>query len=253
MKELYGVIGYTDVPEEVIHGSLNDIRTSVEFLVPWYGIKPIPSSLVAVYDWMIDNGANYEVVAIADGSPCPRALREKASLVSEVDSPSEEIIDRLYKALPAGFALISWDEESPENSMATATTCIIKGIPALELTAGLVPIILEEEVEFEKSVAEVKIEGIDNLDPKDWDQETLNIMPASSVKKLARDAGYTVKTKDEAIKALKGKAYVVASDRDEVIGKISISLADGSELLFSVNQKLLKEIMDVVVKHQNSM
>lgn len=252
MKELYGVLGYSNVPEEVIHGSLNDIKTKVDYLVPWYGIKPIPPSLVAIYDWMLDNGASYEVIAISDGAPCPKALREGASKVSEADNPSEEIIDRLQKAYPAGFALISWDEDDPHNSMATATTCIRKGIPSLEITSGLAPIILEEEVTFEKSVEEVSIEGIEKIDPKDWDQETLDIMPAASVKKMARDAGFDVKTKDDAIKALKGKSYVVEAGPDGAIGKISITLTDGSELLFSVNQKLLKDILDVVVKSQSS-
>lgn len=256
MKELYGVLGYTDTPAEVIHESLNDIRTKVDYLIPWYGIKPIPPALVAVYDWMLDNEASYEVIASNEGVPCPKALRAGATKVEEVDDASREIIRRLAEAVPSGFALIMWDELDPEGSMALAVTCITEKIPALELTAGLAPIIMDEdevEIAIEFDEPQIDLKDLPPIDPADWDEETLDIMPAASVKKMARDAGHSVKTKAEAISALKGKSATVVADETGAIGKISITLSDGSELLFSVNQKLLKEILDVVVKYQSSM
>lgn len=255
MKELYGVLGYANAPAEVIQGSLDDIKTTVDYLVPWYGIKPIPTALVAVYDWMLDNEATYDVFAIDEGAPCPKALREGARTIEEVADPSHEIIERLVEASPSGFALIMWDEEDPDSSMATAVTCIQEEIPALELTAGLTPIIMDDdEIEIAVIFDEppVDLKDMPPIDPTDWDEETLDVMPAASVKRMARDAGHDVKTKAEAIQAIKGKK-TVDTDSDTTIGKISISMSDGSELTFSTNQKLLKEILDLVVKSQSSM
>lgn len=254
MKELYGVLGYTDAPEEVIHGSLNDLKTTVDYLVPWYGVKPIPTALVAVYDWMLDNGASYEILAINDGTPCPKVLREGARNIEEVADPSKEIINRLIEASPAGFALIMWDEQNPVDSVSLAVTCIREAIPSLELTSGLTPIVLDEDeieigIEFEDP--QISIESLPPIGPADWDEETLDVMPASSVKRMARDAGHNVKTKAEAISALKGKSTKVEAGPDGAIGKIVVTLSDGSELSFSTNQKLLKEILDLVVKYQN--
>lgn len=250
MKELYGILGGADVPTEVIHESLNDIQTKVKYLVPWYGVKPIPPSLIAVYDWLLDNEADYEVLANVEGSACPKALREGAHKVFESDDPSKEIIERLEDATPAGFALIIWDEDQPIDSMALAVTCIKKEIPALELTAGLSPIIMDDdELEIELENETVDVSDLPKIDPAEWDRETLDIMPASSVKRLARDAGHDVKTKAEAIHALKGGA-VESTPSGEEIGSILILMADGTELGFSMNKKLLKEIMDLVVKSQ---
>lgn len=256
MKELYGVVGYADAPEEVIHGSLNDLKTTVNYVIPWYGIKPIPPALVAVYDWMIDNGASYEVVASTEGTPCPKIIRENASTVHTSEHPSSEIIEFLAEASPAGFALVMWNQDDPEDSLSIASACISRGIPTLELTAGLSPIIMDEdEVEivtiFEEDPVDLK--DMPKIDPTEWDEETLDIMPAASVKKMARDAGHNVKTKSEAIRALKGKSAIVEQDENGVIGGIIITLSDGSQLSFSVNQKLLKEVLDVVVKYQSSM
>lgn len=258
MKELYGVLGGADAPTEVIHEALDDIKTTVNYVIPWYGVKPIPPSLVAVYDWMIDNEATYEVVSASDGFSCPKALAESAKKVTKVDDPSQEIIELLEESQPTGFALIMWDEESPENSVQLAVECIQKKIPSLELTAGLAPIILDEEedtalnsvLEIDLTDNKIDISDMPDIDPTDWDIETLNIMPASSVKRLARDAGHDVKTKADAIKALKGDPDKEVPVNDE-IGTILVIMNDGTELGFSGNPKLLKEIMNLVVKHQN--
>lgn len=250
MKELYGILGGADAPAEVIHESLNDIQTKVKYLVPWYGVKPIPPSLVAVYDWVLDNNADYDVLVCSEGSSCPKALKEGASSVIETDNPSKDIIERLEEATPAGFALIMWDESEPMDSMALAITCIRKEIPALELTAGLSPIIMDDdELEIEIENEQVDVSDLPKIDPAEWDRETLDIMPASSVKRLARDAGHDVKTKAEAIQALKGPSKEQPITQEE-IGTILIIMTDGTELGFGMNKKLLKEIMDLVVKTQ---
>lgn len=255
MKELYGVLGFADVQEEVIHESLRDVGTNVDYLVPWYGAKPIPSGLVAVYDWMIDNEATYTVVAATDGASCPKALRESAQNVIDTLDPSSDIIERLAEASPAGFALIMWDEEEPIDAMAIAVTCIKVEIPALELTAGLSPIIMDDDeveiaVEFDETMIDIR--DLPPIDPTEWDEETLDVMPASSVKKMARDAGHDVRTKAEAIQAIKGTSASKKEEEieDAIVGRITISLNDSSELSLSINQKLLKEIMDLVVNSQ---
>jgi len=74
-------------------------------------------------------------------------------------------------------------------------------------------------------------------------------MPAVSVKRMAANAGFNVKTKEEAINALTGtpiEEQIASLD----VGTVLLMFNDGTELGFSMNKDLLKKIMDVVLDHQ---
>lgn len=246
MTELYGVLGTAEVPSEVIQASLNDVSTKVDYLIPWYGVKPIPSALIAVYDWMLDNEASYEIVVQREGTArCPKALQEGAQAIIVADDPSEEIVTRLTNRPVKGLALLMWNEQNPEESIDIATACIDAKLPCLELSNGLTPVIMEDDIEETK----VELKDMPTIDPAEWDRETLDVMPASSVKKMAREAGHEVKTKAEAIDALQG-TVAVATDKPLTIGSVIAVFNDGSEIGFDMTPEILNEIMAVVVKHQ---
>jgi hypothetical protein len=87
------------------------------------------------------------------------------------------------------------------------------------------------------------------MDPRGFDRETLEVMPAASVKRMAKDAGFDVKTKEDAIEALQGNSP--ETDNDSDIGAILLVFNDGTELGFSLNVDLLRKIMNLVVDYQS--
>ena len=87
------------------------------------------------------------------------------------------------------------------------------------------------------------------IDPSGFDRETLEIMPAASVKRMAVNAGHTnVKSKEEAIDAILGQPK---ESNNSDIGTVLLVFNDGTELGFSLNTELLKEIMNLVVEYQS--
>jgi len=77
-------------------------------------------------------------------------------------------------------------------------------------------------------------------------------MPAVSVKRMAANAGFDVKTKEEAINALTGGVVKEPNSKFDV-GTVLLMFNDGTELGFSMNKELLKQIMDVVLEHQSNL
>ena len=88
-----------------------------------------------------------------------------------------------------------------------------------------------------------------NLDVTIFDRETIEIMPAASVKRMAANAGFLVKNKEEAIDALTGSTK---SKEGIEIGSILMLFNDGTEIGFGVNTDLLKKIMNLVVESQSN-
>jgi len=249
----YGILGGASVPKEVINASLNDIAKHA-FVVPWYGSKTISPSMECVYDWMLDNEIDYEIVASSEGRPLPKALSKNALNVTLVEDVDSTVIDLLVDCKP-GIALIMWDETNPERSLNLATSTINRGLESLELTNGLCPIVVDppEQSEITLSVTEASemeehLDKVLDLDVTSFDRETLEIMPAASVKRMAANAGFLVKNKEEAIDALTGSTKV---KEDIEIGSILLLFNDGTELGFGMNKDLLKKIMNLVVDSQS--
>ena len=248
----YGILGGANVPKEVINASLNDIAKHA-FVIPWYGSKAISPAMECVYDWMLDNEIDYEVVASSEGRPLPKALSNHALNVTTVEDVDSAVIDLLVGCKP-GIALIMWDENNPERSLNLANNTIGHGLESLELTNGLCPIVVDPLKQAELVVSEALLSEEDHLDKvldldvTSFDRETLEIMPAASVKRMAANAGFLVKNKEEAIDALTDSTKV---KEDVEIGSILLLFNDGTEIGFGVNKDLLKKIMNLVVDSQS--
>ena len=176
----YGILGGASVPKEVINASLNDIAKHA-FVIPWYGSKTISPSMECVYDWMLDNEIDYEVVASSEGRPLPKALSNHALNVTLVEDVDSTVIELLVDCKP-GIALIMWDETNPERSLNLASSTINRGLESLELTNGLCPIVVDppEKAEtIELSVTtlseEDHLDKVLDLDVTSFDRETLEI------------------------------------------------------------------------------
>ena len=257
----YGILGTSDVPREVIVASLTDSGKG-RYVIPWYGTKKISPALEYVYDWLLDNEMEYVVIEATDGRPLPNAIKKSAASVEQTDEVDMEIMS-LLEATKDSAALIMWDESNPQRSLFLASTALGMGIKSLELTNGLVPIIVEDSDLIipasnnqsgvmqltTKSNTDAHIDNLLNLDTSSFDRETLEVMPAVSVKRMAANAGFNVKTKEEAINALTGtpiEEQIASLD----VGTVLLMFNDGTELGFSMNKDLLKKIMDVVLDHQ---
>lgn len=218
MKELYGVLGAGSASPKIISAALDDVGTKVEYILPWYG-RPTPG-LEAVYDWMIDNNAEYTIVG---SEKMPKALTDDALDFAVVKNVNAYIFEALTSRDPSGMSLILWDDEREEISLSIASQSIESGLPTLDLTNGLVPIIFEDEPEA--NAAPVVTEEIEEEDPSveppqetaPFTKEELETMPAASVKRMAKDIGFDVKTKEEAIDRLLGTVSPVISTQVDTV------------------------------------
>lgn len=173
MKETYGVLGTGFSSKKVIQAALDDIGTKPRFYVPWYG--KVTEGLETVYDWLLDNEAEFSLVH-PEGSKIPKALTKAAVDVIQAKQVDTYIMETLQYADIKGLATILWDDSNSTMSQTLAEACIDRGLPTLELTNGLVPIIMDSN-ENAESVEE----------PKEFDKETLQEMPEAVRKRVTKN------------------------------------------------------------------
>lgn len=250
MKETYGIIGFGTAPKSVIESALNDIGTKLTYVVPWYG--KVSEGLEVVYDWMLDNEADFTIVSVDTGKAVPKILAEKAATVETTKDVNFKILKTLKSREVPGISLIMWDTDNEEESVRISSMSIDMELPTLELTNGLVPIIVDEDPREDSKDSPKKAPITDDELPEigetSYDRETLEIMPAALVKRMAKDKGINTKTKEEAIEALSTKGVSASED----IGSIIILMRDGTELGFNATPEILIKIMELVVANQKA-
>lgn len=240
MREAYGVVGAGSASQKVIEASLNDIGLEPLFIVPWYG--KLTDGLKVVYDWMLDNEASFAVVAKDGVKDVPKALATKATSVTIVDDVDAHILSTLKEREVEGMALILWDQEKETYSVSIASQAIDLRLPTLELTNGLVPIVLDDDTDTTESELVVEDEMPDIGETK-YERETLEMMPAALVKRMAKDKGFEPKSKEEAVNML-------TSDGSPSIGSIIVLMSDGTEIGFNASPEILTKIMEMIVGSQ---
>ena len=214
--ETYGILGNCDGNPKVIRSSLDDIGTNVHYILPHYQGKVHPA-LETVYDWVLENDVEFTIIS---NSRAPKVLREAAmDFINDVEAVNDEIAQRLNKSEVKGLACILWDNEHEDFSKRVAMACIELGLPTLELTNGMVPIVFGDEAQ------EV-----------DFSREELESMPAATVKRLAKEKGHEAKTKEEAINALYGtteepQEEVAETSEERWITKVTIEYSDGTSVV----------------------
>jgi hypothetical protein len=240
MKETYGVLGSGSAPRKVIEAALSDLgTTTVQFVIPWYG--RMASGLEAVYDWVLDNEASFLLVAYETGKQPPKVLLNAASTTTYTDDVNTTILNHLCGLDVPGLSLILWNQEDEEESIRVSSMSIDLKLPTLELTNGLTPITIDAPLE------EVQDHELPDIGDTSYSKETLEVMPAALVKRMAKDKGIVVKTKEEGIAAL---TQEVKEEMPQEIGSILILMKNGDELGFTLTQDLFQKVMSLVVEHQ---
>lgn len=246
MQETYGILGSGNAPKKVIEAGLKDLGTKLQYVVPWYG--KVTPGLEIVYDWLLDNDADFMIIASDGGKAVPKVLAEKAGAVENVEDVNYRILKALKSLEVPGISLIMWDTDNEEESIKLSSMSIDMKLPTLELTNGLVPIIVDGQApptKFEEPIAD---EDMPDIGEASYDRETLEVMPAALVKRMAKDKGIATKTKEEAIEALSTKPSI-EGPADE-IGSIIFLMKDGTEIGFNGTQELLNKMMEVVAASQ---
>lgn len=243
MREAYGVIGSGSASRKVIEASLDDIGLEPTFIIPWYG--KVTDGLEAVYDWVVNNEAVFSIVAKDGVRAVSKILADKATSVTVVDDVDQHIINTLKNREVEGLALVLWDQEKETYSVSIASKAIDLRLPTLELTNGLVPIILDDESTEESTDTEEAEDGLPDIGETSYERETLEMMPTALVKRMAKDKGFDPKSKEDAVNMLANPQ----SEVSENIGSIIVLMQDGTEIGFNGGQDLLKKIMEVVVAH----
>jgi hypothetical protein len=136
---------------------------------------------------------------------------------------------------------VLWNQEDEEESIRVSSMSIDMKLPTLELTNGLTPIVIDMPIE------EVQDDELPDIGDTSYSKETLEVMPAALVKRMAKDKGIVVKTKEEGIAAL---TQEVKEEVPQEIGSIIILMKNGDELGFTLTQDLFQKVMSLVVEHQ---
>lgn len=225
--ELYGVLGSGTAAKKVIHAALDDLGTEVTYVLPWYG--KTTEGLEHVYDWMLDNNAVFTMVAT---DKVPKVFMNCANdILLNVDDIDGEIIKQLSKRATKGFATILWEEDNEKRSVKLAEACIDAGLPTLELSNGLVPIVFDDVPNIAPMVAVPgEIDPTDDAPVEEFDRATMENMPAAVVKRMAKDKGIEAKTKEQALDALFGDVTpekAPAPNKERHIVSVTVRYSDG--------------------------
>ena len=225
--ELYGILGSGTASKKVIHASLDDLGTEILYMVPWYG--KTTEGLEHVYDWLLDNNAVFTMVA---SGKVPKVFMNCANdILLGIEDVDGEIIKLLANRSVKGMATILWEEDNERHSTKLAEACIKAGLPTLELTNGLVPIVFDDIPNIpvvEEDPTETAAEAPE--DPvEEFDRETMENMPAAVVKRMAKDKGIEAKTKEQALDAMFGVTMSdITSAGDRHIVSVTVKYSDGT-------------------------
>ena len=138
----YVVIGRGDAPGDVISEGLKDLGKDTHFYVPWMGGKSTEpaAGMKKVYDFLVDEGATFTMLAKARDMPHP-ALLSNCIVVKESGS---EKPDMNFTNIPHdATALMLWADELASEHEWMACEYFDRGHPLLDLTNGLTPIEVE--------------------------------------------------------------------------------------------------------------
>jgi len=165
------ILGKGNTSENIIEDCLFDLPKDSTFYT--YAYRTNLEGVCRVYDWLLDNKAQYVAY---HNNESPPILTNSATKV--VEASVEEMIDvaRNLKAT----VLYLWDDKNEAESEKQVTSLIDSGIRVLDLTQGLTPFLI---VDNKKEVNTT----VDSLKP--ITREEYEEMPLASLKQQAAAHG----------------------------------------------------------------
>lgn len=171
----YVILGAGNSSTSVIEDSLSDLPTPRTFHI--VAEKTSAEGICRVYDWLLDNGEKY--VAYHSGD-APTVLCDNAVKTVSDGDPHFTMLS----VAKAGnmSVLYLWNDEDSNGSTDVVTSLIDSGLTVIDLTQGLTPFRLVEEV---------KNDTVDSLPPvtrKEYED-----MPIATLRQQAKAQGATDK------------------------------------------------------------
>ena len=173
MLKKYGILGSGITSKNVIEDALNELGVDNDFMVTC-GAKPSESE-ARVINWLIDMEINYKII---HAGHAPTKFIESASVEQLEASPAREMVHQLAKK--KGTLLLLWDDTQAPVMEEICFDAADAGVPILDLTNGLVPIVVELDEPAEK--------------PKPVQTEEVEIEPFSRTEMLSMSIGVLRRT-----------------------------------------------------------
>ncbi len=245
----YGIVGGGKHAASIIEDGIKDIFTQdLDHTLYLNCRKGASESEKIAYSYVLDNEIPF--IAVTSDSSAPKVLVETADYIVDGGSSAEQAI---IKELAAnnGTLLVMWDDERSEEMMYLVVTAIDLGVTVLELSNGLVPILLEDPVEQEPTITETPAPKAEvELEPLTRDE--LSDMSIGLLKKAAfaqgiADAGGM--SKEALMNALmesdECELPVVASDNHEVQEPqaMVVYMENGQYMTVQVPLKEIKKLL----------
>lgn len=173
----YGIVGSGSANSAVVHEGLRDIRANDPDAVFHIHARRSPHGSVGdVYDYLIDNEAPFVAHTRVDDS-APKVLLDSAVEVLKIDDPLSSVLKESDRIL------ILWDEENNDSSEKIAITASDMGLPVLDLSMALTPVVIEGEKAPEPVVESTE----DDVEP--FTRAELESMTIAVLRRQAKSVG----------------------------------------------------------------
>lgn len=195
MLKKYGVLGSGNTSKNVIEDALNELGVDNDFIVTC-GAKATESES-RVINWLIDMEVNYEIVHAGNA---PTKFIENASVEQLEVNPAREIIRQLAKK--KGTLLLLWDDTQVPVMEEICFDAADAGVTILDLTNGLVPIVVD--ITSEDKPEPVPTEEVE-IEP--FSRDEMLSMSIGVLRKTAKSQGIqagTNMTKEQIVDAILG-------------------------------------------------
>ncbi len=194
MLKTYGVLGNGNTNKNVIEDALRELGTDNEFIVAC-GSKTSESES-RVLNWLIDMEVFYKVI---HAGKAPEAFLEKAMTVHVHQDAVGPMLKLLKSA--SGTLLLLWDDAQMDRMEEICIAAADAGIPILDLTNGLVPIMVTGE-DTQEQAEPTETEEVE-IEPFSHDE--MMSMSIGVLRKTAKSQGIVVDqhaTKEDIVKAI---------------------------------------------------
>ena len=195
MLKKYGVLGTGRTSKNIIEDALNELGTDNDFVVTC-GAKPSESES-RVINWLIDMEVNF---MLTHNGKAPAEFIEKASVERLDANPARDMIHYLSKT--KGTLLLLWDDSLVPEMEEICFDAADAGVPILDLTNGLVPIVVD--ITPEDKPEPVPTEEVE-IEP--FSRDEMLSMSIGVLRKTAKSQGIqagTNMTKEQIVDAILG-------------------------------------------------
>jgi len=191
----YGVLGTGRTSKNIIEDALNELGVDNDFVVTC-GAKPSESES-RVINWLIDMEVNF---MLTHNGKAPAEFIEKASVERLDANPARDMIHYLSKT--KGTLLLLWDDSLVPEMEEICFDAADAGVPILDLTNGLVPIVVD--ITPEDKPEPVPTEEVE-IEP--FSRDEMLSMSIGVLRKTAKSQGIqagTNMTKEQIVDAILG-------------------------------------------------